>query len=105
MNINQIKQIAADNGNHFFEPGAMRFFNSRILSDTYYSHSLEAYGVVFFVTSERGWDQTRRYTVRAFNPELGTTKTVGELGLFATPSQAKACARKLADGEIPYFGD
>ena len=55
--IDAIKYDARQCGSHFFDEGAMRFFNSRVLPTVY--------GGRFFITSERFDDSTpRRYTLR-----------------------------------------
>ena len=96
---------------HFFEPGTLRFFASRVLG--------ELISGAFFVTSEqrhapfcdkshgaRGQERTpgggavgsgcdtRRYTIRKVYPR-GAIGTVGEFQQYATAKAAKAEAREL----------
>lgn len=74
-------------GHHWFEPGTMRFFSSRILANTLRNG--------YFVTSERfDANSPRRYTVRKVE-ESGAIDTVGELQQYATAAQAKAAITKL----------
>ncbi|MEN6425990.1 MAG: hypothetical protein ABFE13_11540 [Phycisphaerales bacterium] len=59
--IDDIKSRNRARGHHFFEPGTMRFFRSRVLDGVE--------GGRFFITSERfvasdGSSPGRRYTVR-----------------------------------------
>lgn len=52
----QIKDAAKAQGSHFFDPGTMRFFRSRVGDKTYMGR--------YFITSEKGPHGGRRYTVR-----------------------------------------
>jgi hypothetical protein len=84
--IDSIKYDARQNGSHFFDPSAMRFFNSRILPTVY--------GGRFFITSERFDDATpRAYTVReCLNGEIRDVSSFQE---FASRSAAVAFIRKV----------
>lgn len=80
-------------GFHFFEPGALRFFRSRI-GDT-------LYGRRFFTTSEQhagsiGPPDPRRYTVRMVGPD-GSIEAVGAFQQFETRGGAVSVARACAD--------
>lgn len=91
-NTTQLKQLARDCGNHFFSPGAMRFFNSRV--------SNNVWGNRYFITSERYAEEPRRYTVRefAYNGGVLTVDTVGGFQEFATMSEAIKRVRNLVGG-------
>jgi hypothetical protein len=91
-NTTQLKELARDCGNHFFTPGAMRFFNSRV--------SNNVWGGRYFITSERYSDEPRRYTVREFVYSEGrlTIDTVGEFQEFGKMSQAIKRVRELVGG-------
>ncbi len=96
--IDRIRTANREAGQHFFEPGAMRFFRSRVLSGVY-----QGDGGVYFVTSERfvasdGSSPGRAFTVRQFNPETGSVSSVGAFNKLTRHMAAKT-ARKLADGE------
>lgn len=81
--ITTIEAANTQRGFHFFEAGAMRFFNSRVLSDVY-----QGPGGVYFVTSEKFNARTPRYyTVRQFNPTSGDVSTIG---LFNSLSRYQA---------------
>jgi hypothetical protein len=71
-NITQVKQANKAQGGHFFNPQAMRFFNSKVES-----------GVIagrYFVTSERyDPDSPKRFTIREVAP---SGEIVGDLGGF-----------------------
>lgn len=96
MTIEQIQQINCRKGFYFFSPDTMRFFRSRVLSQTFPS----PHGV-YFVTSEQfvgsdGHKAPRRFTVRAFNPESGDIHTVQPFNSLAR-SKALRIASKLAE--------
>ena len=78
----ELKQLARDCGNHFFSPGAMRFFNSRVGAKVYRGR--------YFVTSEQYSEEPRRYTLRSFAYADGVLMidTVGEFGQYATGRDA-----------------
>lgn len=61
---------------HYFEPGTMRFFRSRVLWQVFPGKE-----EVYFVTSERfvgsdGKGKPRHFTVRAYNPVTDDIRTV-----------------------------
>jgi hypothetical protein len=91
--MNEIKRANARAGQHFFEEGTMRFFNSRV-GDTVHCGP----GGIFFVTSEQFDDSSpRRYTVREFVPATGRINTVGKFQEHATNAAAHRRAK--------YFGE
>lgn len=93
MTIREMAQANKAAGNHWFEPDTMRFFASRVSSETYEC----ADGRWLFVSSECPPRGVRRYTVRSFDPKTAGVDTVGEFQAYATLSQAKRAARALAD--------
>ena len=95
-NTYQIKELARDCGNHFFDPTAMRWFGSR-------THE-RVYGGRYFVTSEQdsmghGFGGQRRYTVRSFEYVDGRVyiDTVGDFGAYETSAQAHRAAKKFSE--------
>ena len=92
--ISRIKQSNRERGFHFFDSSTMRFFRSRVLSQTF-----EGKDAVYFVTSEQfvGSECTapRKYTVRAFNPETADIRTVKPFNEL-TRYRALRIARDLA---------
>jgi len=92
--IDRIQQTNRERGFHFFDLSTMRFFRSRVLSQTF-----EGNNAVYFVTSEQfvGSEYTapRKYTVRSFNPESGDIRTVKPFNEL-TCSKALRIARDLA---------
>lgn len=70
--INEIWIANRRAGQHFFSPGAMRFFDSSVADTTHCGP-----GGVYFVTGEKGPVGPRRFTVRLFDPDTGEVYTVG----------------------------
>lgn len=90
----EVKACNAAHGFHFFEPGAMRFFNSRILSDVFPS---ACGGFVVFVTSERcGYSDPRMFSVRALIVATGNVETIGGFQRYASRTGALNGARAFA---------
>ena len=86
--ISSIIHLNKSNGSHFFEPSAMRFFNSRI-------HS-KVYGGCIFVTSEKqSWRHPRKYTVRIAYAD-GSIESVSSFQQYSTKYQAHQAAKLLS---------
>lgn len=84
--LTEIKNVNHKAGEYYFSPDTMRFFKSRI-SETLYPVSNGAY----FVTSEKGPDNVRRYSVR-FAHDNGKIETVGKFQQYETSWQAHRAA-------------
>lgn len=97
VTVADMRKFNSLRGFHFFEPASMRFFNSRVLGDTFPAADGSA---VYFVTSER-FDATtpRLYTVRVCRPNY-TVDSASEFQEFASARAAKNAARRLAAQEI-----
>ncbi len=82
---------------HFFSPGAMRFFDSRISASAYHTADGKR---AYFVTSERFNEQAPRlYTVRVIDMQTGDISTLGGQANFqryASSSAAHAAALRAA---------
>jgi hypothetical protein len=90
--ISQIMAANKRNGYHFFEPGAMRFFNSHVMRYVY-----NGKGGVYFITSEQfDWNSPRLYTIRQFHPETGNVDTASEFQEFRTLEDARTRTKELA---------
>lgn len=79
-------------GQHWFERGTMRFFQTRIES--------ALYGGRCFITSEQcpiGTGHPRLYSIREALP-TGRIETVGEFQQYRHIEDAREAARKLAQG-------
>ena len=86
--VAEIKRVNSDTGKFFFESSTMRFFKSRI--------SNEIFGGRIFVTSEKGPNGTRAYTIRIAD-DSGAPINTSKHGFqaFSTLAQAKSAARRL----------
>lgn len=79
---------------HWFDQSSMKFFNSRISSELFYSPNKE---MIYFVSSEQfNRDHARLYSVRSYNVKNGNIDTVGEFQQYNTMAQAKRAAKNLA---------
>ena len=102
--IDDIKMTNHSAGLHFFEPAAMRFFDSRCGRTVY-----QGPGGVYFVTSEQfhgsnGYSDGRKYTVRQFDPKTGKVETAKSANCKfneMTHAVAVGVAKDLAGGYWP----
>ncbi len=94
MGIDGLKRYATAQGNHFFDPSSMRFFNSRI----------GAYDLVsgLFISSEKGPDNVRKYTIRKLDYETGNVDTIGKFQQYSTLAQAKRAFKTLVGKEVAH---
>ena len=60
---------------HFFSPGAMSFFDSKVEEKV--TESLDEPGLYLFITSEKGPSNVRRWTVRSYDSTTGNIDTIG----------------------------
>ena len=103
--VNDVQRIAKACGSHFFDPAAMRFFNSRVSSFIVRQNDYSG----FIVTSEQNrspyyGDDPRGYTVRRYSVVdngdgggLFDIATIGEFQEFATLKAAQSFARSLVE--------
>lgn len=82
--MSQVRHANSQAGHHFFEPSAIRFFDSRVGSTVY--------GGRYFITSEqfhnRGYSKPRRYSIRTIS-ENGSIDTVGDFQQYNSWATAK----------------
>lgn len=77
-------------GGHWFDRGAMGFFNCKIESGAVAIHDDVGRPTrARFITSEKGPDEVRRYSIREAQPD-GTIDTVGEFQQYRTRDAARA---------------
>ena len=88
----EIRQANKDSGGHWFSPGAMRFFKSRIESRTPIDGR-------YFVTSETPGDGARRrFTVREISADGDVATADGcSFREHGTKREADSCAWALAN--------
>lgn len=92
--------IRSEHNGYFFSPGAMRFFDSRVLwSTAKYADN----GCAYFITSERyDYATPRLYTIRRMDSEpmengIRDIQTIGEFQQYETAAQAKAALKNLIE--------
>ena len=85
--IADVKRANADLGNFWFAPDTLAAFDSRI--------GKALTGGRWFVSSERGTDETRRYTLRRANAD-GSISTEGSFQQYDTSADATREAKRLA---------
>lgn len=88
-----IEEIMADPRCDFFSPRSMRHFQTRVSKHVAPDRDRR---VTFFITSERGRDAPRRYTLRSFVWATGEVRDVSEFQDYATLRAAKAAMHLFA---------
>lgn len=88
FNTDQVVAANRAAGQHWFSPDTMRFFNSRVL--------YTVYGGRYFLTSEKGPDGIRGYSVRETTPDGSSITTVGEFQGWPSARAAQKEAKRLA---------
>ena len=86
-----IRRANEDARMYWFSPDTMRFFRSRVSDQVY-----QGPGGIYFVSSERGPEMPRMYTVRRFRPDTGGVETAEEFQGYAKATQARRVAARLA---------
>lgn len=97
--INDIKSQVRASGSHWFDPGAMRSFGTRVSEIVY-----QGPGGVFFVTSEKPPHDKRKYNVRQFDPETNNISTHGEFCVMSR-RQAHAAAEEAAGEDSSHTSE
>jgi hypothetical protein len=87
----EIRQANVRAGKSFFGPNEMRFFRSRIETPAY-----RVGDIAYFVTSERGPDMVRRYSVRSENLKTGNVEEVSGFQHYASRSGAMKGLERVA---------
>jgi hypothetical protein len=93
MNINQIQSEMRAAGSHWWDPDTMRFFGTRVVGAVQ-----QGPGGVYFVTSDKRYDDSRGYTVRGYDPATKDVSTVGELAGYRAQREAMNAAAEAASG-------
>jgi hypothetical protein len=91
LTIAEIKAANKAAGDYFFEPDTLKFFRSVV-------HPV-VYGGTYFVTSEQAPYDSRRWTVRAADPD-GSISTVGDFQEYRNPKDAISAAEALVAGRL-----
>lgn len=90
--LSDVKECVRVCKGHFFEPGTLRFFNSRVGSRAY----ADGKGGAYFATSERGPHGPRRGSVRHYSPGRCGVETIGEFMQYPSMAAADRAAARLA---------
>lgn len=93
ISISDVRQINEEKGQHFFERGAMRFFNSKIETKG------DLIGNKYFITSEQFDNSPRHYSVREFIKDTGRINTISEFNEFSSKSHASEFAKCLKENK------
>lgn len=89
-NVEEVRQANKAIGNHWFDAGSMRFFNSQVIG------SDKLINKRFFISSEQfDAGSPRLYTIRLVLPN-GEVDTYGEFQAYETRKEAIAAAHKIA---------
>jgi hypothetical protein len=91
MRLEEFKELNKSIGNYWFSPDSMRFFKSRILD----------WDIItgYFITSEKGPSNVRRYSIRRANFETGTVSTVSEFQEYPTLQRARTAYKRYLRGK------
>lgn len=83
LTLAEMKRRNKESGQHWFDEGAMRFFNTKIETKPNVAN--------MFITSEYMEDPNeKRYTWRVFNLKTNKVETLGEFQKYETLEEAKA---------------
>jgi len=85
LTIVPMNEIERKHKGYWFTAGAMRFFKSRVGDHGY----LDIDGCYYFVSSEKGPDTSRKYSIR-YQDTQGHISTIGEFQAYTTGRQAKS---------------
>jgi len=88
--INRIQEEVSASGSHWFDRDSMRFFKTRIEPQVY-----QGPGGIYFVTSEKGPTEIRRFSVRQYRPNGCNVDTVGDFNNLSR-AEAHRIAQRLA---------
>lgn len=95
-NLDDIKRANANIGHHWFDPGANRFFHTRVSPTIYHVGDRS-----LFISSEcrEPGETPRRYSIREALAD-GSVHTVGEFMAYATRARAIAAIRAMQKGMV-----
>jgi len=83
-----VKSASLAAGSHWFEPGSMRFFRTRLPL----LGKMDDAGRVWFVSSEAPRGGSRKYSVRVFIPQTGAVETHGTFHSYPSSRAAQRAA-------------
>ena len=81
---------------HWFDPDTLRFFKSRFSEELFYQPQDN---LIYFISSEKGPDDKRAYSVRSYNVLTRDIETVQDFQGFNTLNSAKNYCKKLISNQ------
>lgn len=96
LQIHELAQMNAEAGKFWFSEGARRFFKSRWYGPAVHGPENGYY----FVSSEKGPDKVRRYSVRVFWPGTAAVDTVGEFQAWPRLDSARRALQRILKGGV-----
>lgn len=88
---------------HWFDRDTMRFFNSRVGSNTYPTNNPY---ITLFVSSERFDEKTKRYySIRSYDSQTHDIDTIGEFQQYDSSRVANREAKRIAQTIEPTLDD
>lgn len=91
-NMWSVDDVKRKHCGHWFDKDTMRFFKSRLVQDVFPTDS----GRVYFVSSEQGPDNVRKFSIRCYTIAGDDISTVGEFNSYVTKTQALSAALDCA---------
>lgn len=95
-NIYSVNDIKRKHKGFWFSKDTMRFFKSKLVQDVFPANK----GKVYFVSSEKGPDMVRKFSVRCYNLATDSISTVGEFGGYETKTKALTAALNVAYDDV-----
>lgn len=88
-----VRACAKTCGSHWFDPGSMRFFHSRVGRSVF----TDGAGGAYFISSEQ-YDSSsaRLYSVRFYDPKTCSIGTIGAFQGYRSAASATTAAKRLA---------
>ena len=98
----QIKEASQGAGSHWFDASSMRFFRSRVVPQVFHGK-----GGVYFVTSEKGPNEQRAFTVRKFDPVTAEIDTFGPFNMLGREKALRAAriAAEYPEAALEYLNN
>lgn len=92
MTISEMKELNKMNGGHWFDKGAMKFFNTKIEAQPNIEN--------IFITSEYMENPSdKKYSLRWFNTQENAVETLDGFQAFRTLDAAKEARKKYTQGK------
>lgn len=90
---NHYERMKGNNG-HWFSKGTMEFFKCKLDGQVFGDESKNLF---YFVSSERGPDSKRKYSIRSYNPITADIDTVGDFQQYSSLHYAKKAIERIIE--------